>query len=142
MRVFSGGIATETNTFAPMPTGLASFRDRGYFPAGKHPDHFNFFAGPLWAARLRGKDRGWDLREGMIAAAQPSGTTTRAAYEELRAELLADLAESEALAERVQVRGDGEPVAPGDLVIAHLAGSGWRIVVAALSPSPKFGAGA
>ncbi|KQT11265.1 M81 family metallopeptidase [Ramlibacter sp. Leaf400] len=91
MRVFSGGIATETNTFAPMPTGLASFRDRGYFPAGKHPDHFNFFAGPLWAARLRGKDRGWDLREGMIAAAQPSGTTTRAAYEELRAELLADL---------------------------------------------------
>ena len=27
-------LATETNTFAPMPTGIASFRDRGYFPAG------------------------------------------------------------------------------------------------------------
>jgi microcystin degradation protein MlrC len=91
MRVFSGGIATETNTFAPMPTGMASFKDRGYFPAGKHPDHFNFFAGPLWAARLRGKDKGWDLREGMVAAAQPSGITTRAAYEALRAELLDDL---------------------------------------------------
>ena len=23
MRVFTGGIATETNTFAPMPTGMA-----------------------------------------------------------------------------------------------------------------------
>ncbi|HNU12361.1 MAG TPA: M81 family metallopeptidase [Rubrivivax sp.] len=91
MRVFSAGIATETNTFAPMPTGLASFRDRGYFPAGKHPDHFNFFAGPLWAARLRGREQGWCLKEGMVAAAQPSGVTTRAAYEELRAELLEDL---------------------------------------------------
>jgi microcystin degradation protein MlrC len=91
MRIFSGGIATETNTFAPMPTGMASFKDRGYFPAGRHPDHFNFFAGPLWAARLRGKDKGWELKEGMIAAAQPSGITTRAAYEALREELLGDL---------------------------------------------------
>ncbi|MEP6739186.1 MAG: M81 family metallopeptidase [Caldimonas sp.] len=91
MRVFSGGLATETNTFAPMPTGLASFRDRGYYPAGKHPDEMSFFAGPLWAARQRGKALGWDLVEGMVAAAQPSGTTTRHAYETLRDELLADL---------------------------------------------------
>ncbi|MGZ5215070.1 MAG: M81 family metallopeptidase [Caldimonas sp.] len=91
MRVFSGGLATETNTFAPMPTGLGSFRDRGYYAAGKHPDEMSFFAGPLWAARQRGKALGWDLVEGMVAAAQPSGTTTRAAYETLRDELLADL---------------------------------------------------
>ena len=91
MRVFSAGLATETNTFAPMPTGLASFRDRGYFKAGTHPDQMTFFAGPLWAARQRGKALGWDLVEGMVAAAQPSGTTTRYAYETLRDELLADL---------------------------------------------------
>ncbi len=91
MRVFSGSLATETNTFGPMPTGLASFRDRGYFKAGQHPDQMTFFSGPLWAARLRGKERGWDLVEGMVAGAQPSGTTTRAAYEQLRDELLADL---------------------------------------------------
>ena len=91
MRVFSAGLATETNTFAPMPTGLASFRDRGYFKAGTHPDQMTFFAGPLWAARQRGKALGWDLVEGMVAAAQPSGTTTRHAYETLRDELLADL---------------------------------------------------
>jgi microcystin degradation protein MlrC len=91
MRVFSGGIATETNTFGPMPTGMASFKDRGYFPAGTHPDHMFYFAGPLWAARQRGKERGWDLVEGMVAGAQPSGITTREAYEALRTELLSDL---------------------------------------------------
>ena len=91
MRVFSATLATETNTFAPMPTGLSSFRDRGYYKAGTHPDHMTMFAGPLWAARLRGKPLGWDLREGMVAFAQPSGITTRAAYEALRDELLADL---------------------------------------------------
>ncbi len=91
MRVFSGSLATETNTFAPMPTGMASFQDRGYYPAGRHPDAMSFFAGPLWAARLRGKENGWTLLEGMVAGAQPSGTTTRAAYEALRDELLADL---------------------------------------------------
>lgn len=91
MRVFSGSLATETNTFGPMPTSIASFRDRGYFPAGQHPDHMLYFAGPLWAARLRGKDKGWTLVEGMVAGAQPSGTTTRHAYETLRDELLADL---------------------------------------------------
>jgi microcystin degradation protein MlrC len=91
MRVFSGSLATETNTFGPMPTGLASFKDRGYFPAGQHPGQMTFFSGPLWAARLRGAARGWDLIEGMVAGAQPSGTTTRHAYETLRNELLADL---------------------------------------------------
>lgn len=91
MRVFSGALATETNTFGPMPTGLASFRDRGYFPAGSHPDHMLYFSGPLWAARLRGAARGWDLVEGLVAGAQPSGVTTRHAYETLRDELLRDL---------------------------------------------------
>jgi microcystin degradation protein MlrC len=91
MRVFSGSLATETNTFAPMPTGLASFKDRGYYPAGQHPDAMTLFSGPLWAARERGRAEGWTLFEGMVAGAQPSGTTTRAAYEALRDELLADL---------------------------------------------------
>ena len=92
MRVFTGGIATETNTFAPMPTGMATFRDRGYYPAGTHPDQMFYFAGPLWALRLRAKDKGGlEVVEGMVAGAQPSGTTTRACYEALREELLADL---------------------------------------------------
>ena len=31
----AASLATETNTFASMPTGLASFRERGYFPAAQ-----------------------------------------------------------------------------------------------------------
>jgi len=91
MRVFSATLGTETNTFAPMPTGLASFRERGFYRAGEHPDHPTMFAGPLWAARLRGRALGWTLHEGLVAFAMPSGTTTRHAYETLRDELLADL---------------------------------------------------
>ena len=91
MRVFTATLATETNTFAPMPTGLASYKERGYFAAGQHPDELTFFAAPLWALRQRAPALGWQVVEGMVAMAQPSGTTTRVAYETLRDELLADL---------------------------------------------------
>jgi microcystin degradation protein MlrC len=91
MRVFSGSLATETNTFAPMPTGLSSFRDRGYFAAGQHPKELSFFSGPLCAAREVAAAKDWTLIEGMVAGAQPSGTVTREAYETLRDELLRDL---------------------------------------------------
>jgi len=91
MRIFTGALATETNTFSPLPTGLAAFKSREYLPAGTHPDHMTFYAGPLWAARQRAREMDWTLVEGLVASAQPGGTTTRAAYETLRDELLADL---------------------------------------------------
>ncbi|MGE8614960.1 MAG: M81 family metallopeptidase [Achromobacter veterisilvae] len=91
MRVFTGSLATETNTFAPLPTSRDDFADRGYFPAGTHPPEMTIFSGPLWAARQRGAQHGWEVIEGMAAGAQPSGTTTRHAYESLRDELLRDL---------------------------------------------------
>ena len=91
MRAFTASLATETNTFAPMPTGLASFHQDGYFPAGTYPAAPSLFAGPLWAARQRAREHGWQLIEGLVASAQPSGITTRLAYETLRDELLADL---------------------------------------------------
>jgi microcystin degradation protein MlrC len=91
MRVFSAALATETNTFAPMPTGLSSFHERAYYPAGQHPDAMQMHGGPLWAAREIGPARGWTLIEGLVAAAVPNGAVTRAAYEGLRDQLLADL---------------------------------------------------
>lgn len=91
LRVFSAVLATETNSFAPLPTSLASFQERSYFPAGRHPDEPLYNSGPLWAARVRGREQGWVLHEGLVAAAQPGGITTRATYEALRDELLADL---------------------------------------------------
>ena len=91
MRVFSASLATETNTFAPLPTGLDAFRDRFTFRAGEHPDVPQLFTGPLWAARLRAREHGLELVEGLCAAAMPAGVTTRHAHETLRDELLADL---------------------------------------------------
>ena len=136
MRVFTGGIATETNTFAPMPTGLGAFRDRGYYPAGTHPDTMSFFAGPLWAARQRGRAKGWTVIEGLVAAAQPSGTTTRFAYETLREELLRDLAA--ALPVDMVVLGlhgamvaDGYDDCEGDLLARVRATVGPRAVIGA-----------
>ncbi|WP_427184066.1 M81 family metallopeptidase [Bordetella bronchialis] len=91
MRIFSAGLGTETNTFAPLPTSLDSFRGREYFPAGTHPDTPTSQGAPLWVARRRGRALGWTLKEGLVATAQPSGITTRSAYETLRDEILADL---------------------------------------------------
>ena len=91
MRIFTGALATETNTFSPLPTGLAAFTSREYLRAGTHPDHMTFYGGPLWVARQRAAQQGWTVIEGLVASAQPGGTTTRAAYETLRDELLADL---------------------------------------------------
>ncbi|MDO8773299.1 MAG: M81 family metallopeptidase [Burkholderiaceae bacterium] len=91
MRIFSAGLATETNTFAPMPTGMGDFVARGYFPAGQHPDRLMFFSAPLWAARIRGRPLGWELKEGLVAAAQPGGIVPRRVYESLRNQLLDDL---------------------------------------------------
>ena len=78
MRVFSGSLATETNTFAPMPTGLASFRDRGYYAAGTAPGAAELLRRPAACGAPARPAQGWTLIEGMVAAAQPSGTTTRA----------------------------------------------------------------
>lgn len=108
MRVFSAVLATETNTFSPIPTGLASFVEQGdYYPAGQHPDHMTLYGGQLWAARERGAREGWTLFEGLTASAQPGGRTTRAAYESLRDQLLADL----------------EAVLPVDMVLLALHGA-------------------
>ncbi|OYU72982.1 MAG: microcystin LR degradation protein MlrC-like protein, partial [Burkholderiales bacterium PBB5] len=136
MRVFTATLATETNTFAPMPTGLASFQQEGYFPAGTHPNQMTFFAGPLWAARQRAPVRGWTVIEGLVAMAQPSGITTRAAYEALRDELLADL--RAALPVQMVVLGlhgamvaDGYPDCEGDLLTRVRAIVGPEVVVGA-----------
>lgn len=91
MKVFTATLATETNTFAPLPTGLAAYHDRGYLPAGTHPDAPTLFAGPLWALRQRAPVFGLTVVEGLVAFATPAGVTTRVAHETLRDELLADL---------------------------------------------------
>jgi len=90
MRVFAGGISTETNTFSPMPTGLADFdivRAADLNTSGQ----MGGFGGPFNIFRRRCEERGWDYRFSLYASAQPAGTTVRSAYESLRDELLGEL---------------------------------------------------
>jgi microcystin degradation protein MlrC len=87
MKVFAGGIETETNTFSPMPTGMADFHiiRAADWPPG--PEALGF-ATPLHVFYNRSLERGWDFAFGLYAVAEPAGTTVRPAYESLRDELL------------------------------------------------------
>ena len=91
MRVFTATLGTETNTFAPMPTGLADFQGRGYDPSVTATADLPAFGQVCRALRERAAVTGWEVIEGKIAFASPSGMTTRHAYETLRDQLLADL---------------------------------------------------
>jgi microcystin degradation protein MlrC len=91
MRIFVGSLATETNTFSPVPTDLDDFRKLIYFRAGEHPAQPTPFTSVLWVAREFAERHGWTIIEGLCAGASPGGLTTRHAYETLREQLLADL---------------------------------------------------
>jgi microcystin degradation protein MlrC len=92
MRLFAATLATETNTFSPIPTSLESYREMVFFGPGEHPqDAPRMCTAPLWVARRRAAAEGFTLIEGSCFAASPAGTTNRAAYEEMRDRILAEL---------------------------------------------------
>jgi microcystin degradation protein MlrC len=87
MHLFVAGLGTETNTFTPIPTALNDFA-----VVGAIADVSTVFFGStiaLWAELAAA--RGWRTSFGGHAFAQPSGITTRAAYETLRDTLLTRL---------------------------------------------------
>lgn len=87
MKVFIGGLATETNTFSPMPTGRLAFEDT-FVTREATRLTANFISAPLHVWRKMAEERGWKVVEGLMAFAQPSGTTTQATYETYRDEIL------------------------------------------------------
>lgn len=91
MRVFVASLATETNTFSPIPTDLTSFHGTFYAPPGKHPETPTLCSAPMVAARKRAKAEGFTLIEGTATWAEPAGLVSRAAYETLRDEILGQL---------------------------------------------------
>lgn len=90
MRVFTACLATETNSFSPIPTAMTSFA-KCHLVRGGVPDDAALFAAPLVVFRRLARARGYTLFEGLSAYAEPAGPTTRATYEALRDELLAEL---------------------------------------------------
>ena len=92
MKVFMAALATETNTFSPIPTGRAAFmtgRDWFRDDGSRHPPTMANI--PLIEWRRLGEADGHDVAESIATFAQPAGTTLRGVYEELRDLLLADL---------------------------------------------------
>ncbi len=89
MRLFSATIATETNTFSPLPTSIEAFRESVFLRPGEHPDDApRMCTAPLFVARQRAVKDGFTLIEGSCFAASPAGTVNRADYESMRDEVL------------------------------------------------------
>ena len=91
MRLFAAGLALEANTFSPLPTSLAAFKEKLYYPPGTHPRQVLHQSNVFEVARRRAAAEGYTLIEGSCFAAQPGGTVARAAFEEMRDEILAQL---------------------------------------------------
>ncbi len=90
MRVFIGGIRTETNTFATRLTGDEDFRKGDVTSAssphvdpGLHPGYAGFLA-----AAEKAK---WRVARGAVAYAVPGGPVEQAVYERLKNTLLEEL---------------------------------------------------
>jgi microcystin degradation protein MlrC len=92
LRVFTGGIAAEINTFSPIPTDLKSFQETYHFPAGTLPKDKPFmFSAPTWVAWQAAERENLDVLVGLYSSCQPAGRLARDTWEQLRDELLADL---------------------------------------------------
>ena len=92
MRLFSATIATETNTFSPLPTSIEAFKESVFLRPGEHPDDApRMCTAPLFVARKRAAKDGFTLIEGSCFAASPAGTVNQADYEFMRDEVLAQL---------------------------------------------------
>src|SRR5690242_10484316 len=92
MRVFAAGLITETNTFAPWPTGLRGFSENGLFRGDATTRGARIETGVLanvW--KELAQQRGDEFVESLFAFAQPSGPTVQRVYEDLRDEILSDL---------------------------------------------------
>ena len=91
MRLFAASLATETNTFAPIPTDRRAFVSAFYAPPGEHPSTPTLCSAPMVAAREAAAAEGHTLIEGTATWAEPAGLVGRAAYESLRDEILDQL---------------------------------------------------
>ncbi len=91
MKLFLASLGTETNTFAPFPTGYRTFEETYLVRDGNHGQTPFLFAVPLILWRRMASERGWSVVESLCTFAQPSGLTLRRVYESFREEILADL---------------------------------------------------
>ncbi len=115
MKIFAATIGTESNSFVPLPTGLADFQIC-------QPDEETGYLGSGYSAmRKEVESRGHQLVRSICAFAFPGGNTCRSAYETLRDRILHDLNEAMPVdAVVIPLHGamiaDGYPDCEGDLL--------------------------
>ena len=88
MKLFTAGVATESNTFAPMPTGLDDYTVFRGAPPEERPTSFTQ---PFLVWRRLAAARGFDVVTSLGASAPPAGPTVRRVWENFRDEILQDL---------------------------------------------------
>jgi len=90
MRIFAAALSTETNTFAPWPTGPRGFIEIAPSALGATDATEDFVTRHLgrWSER-----DGHDLVVSVIACAEPSGPTLHPVYEGFRDRIVADFRE-------------------------------------------------
>ena len=94
LRVFVASLATETNTFSPIRIDRSAFEDSFYAPPGDHPETPTLCSAAFITARKRARAEGFTLIEGTATWAEPAGLVSKAAYEDLRDEILDQLAQA------------------------------------------------
>lgn len=92
MKTFIASLATETNSFSPLPTGLAGFQEGGLYHGDATRQPVSYWTGALHLWRARAEARGWDVAESLATFAQPAGPVVGPVYQALRDEILTDLA--------------------------------------------------
>src|SRR5260370_2080635 len=91
MKLFIAGFDTETNTFAPIPTGIRGFEE-GFMAHGDATrQQANYSSVQLHVWRRLAEARNWQVIESLCTYAEPGGTIVRSAYEGLRDEILSPL---------------------------------------------------
>ena len=90
MKLFMASLATETNSFSPIPTGWSGFKEHLYTKTASRGEA-GLFAAAVTRWRAMAEARGWEVAEGLCTYAQPAGPTVRAVYETMRDDILADL---------------------------------------------------
>jgi microcystin degradation protein MlrC len=136
MRIFTASLATETNTFSPVPTDRASFEMAFYAGPGEHPQTPTLCSSPMVALRKRAKAEGLTVIEGTATWAEPGGLLQRQAYEALRDEILGQLkaalpVDAVILGLHGAMVAQGHDDCEGDLLARVRAIVGPEVVVAA-----------
>ncbi|WP_102225660.1 M81 family metallopeptidase [Acidimangrovimonas sediminis] len=91
MKLFMASLATETNSFSPIPTGWSGFRQSLHSKTASI-DGTGAYATAVKVWRRRAEELGWEIAEGLATYAQPAGPTVRGVYEAMRDDILTDLA--------------------------------------------------